>query len=92
MRCGGSLAVTPHRRVGDILVDGRRWRRLHVRHVADLVVVLILVAQWCWAPVDALAMLKNKMQTFHQKTCTRTNLSWINIKVEDSPGRRAVHP
>jgi hypothetical protein len=54
--------------------------------------VLILVAQWCWAPVDALAMLKNKMQTFHQKTCTRTNLSWINIKVEDSPGRRAVHP
>jgi hypothetical protein len=41
------------------LLMGSR-HRLHVRHVADLVVALILVTQWCWAPVYALAVLKTR--------------------------------
>jgi hypothetical protein len=40
---------------------GGSWRRLHVCHVADLVAVLVLIAQRCRAPVDALAVLQNKM-------------------------------
>jgi hypothetical protein len=53
------------RRVGDVLVDGVSRRCLHVRHITDLVAVLVLVTQWCRAPVDALAVLKNKMQIFN---------------------------
>jgi hypothetical protein len=55
-----SLVVTPHRRVGDVLVDGRRRCFLYIRSVADLVTAPILVAQWCRAPVDALAVLKTQ--------------------------------
>jgi hypothetical protein len=42
------------------------WRRLHVRHVADLVAALVLVAQWYRVPVDAFTVLPNKTNTFHQ--------------------------
>jgi hypothetical protein len=45
----------------DVLVNGKRWRHLHVRHVANLVAALVLVAQRCRAPVDAFAVLQNKM-------------------------------
>jgi hypothetical protein len=63
-RHGTGLVVAPHRRVRDVLVDGRRRHRLHVRCVADLVTALVLV-QWCRAPVDALAVLQNKTQKFN---------------------------
>jgi hypothetical protein len=59
-RCGGSLVVTPNRRVRDVLVDGKRWCHLRVCHVVDFVVVLVLVAQRRRAPVDAFAVLQNK--------------------------------
>jgi hypothetical protein len=42
-RHGGSLVVTPNRRVGDLLVDGGNRHYLHVRHITDLVAVLVLV-------------------------------------------------
>jgi hypothetical protein len=40
------------------VVGGSRCR-LHVHHVMDIVAALILVAQLCWAPVDALVVLQN---------------------------------
>jgi hypothetical protein len=55
-----SLIVTPHHRVGKVLVDGRRWCRLDVRRVTDLVAALLLVSQWRRAPVDTLAMLHTR--------------------------------
>jgi hypothetical protein len=33
---------------------------MYVRNIVDLVIALILVAQWCRAPVDALAVLKTQ--------------------------------
>jgi hypothetical protein len=66
MRRGGSLAIAPHRRVGDVLVDGRRWCRLRVHHVTDFVAGLAFVAQWCRAPVDALTVLHNKTSRSRQ--------------------------
>jgi hypothetical protein len=33
---------------------------LYVRSVVDLVTVPVLIAQWCRAPVDALAVLKTQ--------------------------------
>jgi hypothetical protein len=35
--------VTPHRRVGDVLIDGVSRHCLHVRHVANLVAALVLI-------------------------------------------------
>jgi hypothetical protein len=63
MRCGRSLIVTPHHRVGDVFIDGRWWCCLYVRSVADLVVALVLVVQRCGAPVDAFAMLREQDMT-----------------------------
>jgi hypothetical protein len=45
---------------------------LHVRHVADLVTVLALVAQWCRAPVDALAVLKTQDATLQSDSTPKT--------------------
>jgi hypothetical protein len=84
MRRGGRLIVTPHHRVGGVLVDGRSWHRLHVRHITDLVAALILVAQWCQAPVDALAVLKNKT-----RNSIRTNTQDVHLhKTLKHQGRR----
>jgi hypothetical protein len=58
--CGGSVVITPHRRIGDVLLDGRLRGRLHVRRITDLVTVLLLIAQWCGAPIDALTTLKTR--------------------------------
>jgi hypothetical protein len=33
---------------------------LVVRSIVDLVIVLVLVAQWCQGPVDALAVLETQ--------------------------------
>jgi hypothetical protein len=43
------LLSVNNRPIGDVLVDGGSRCLLHVRHVADLVAVLVLVAQRCWA-------------------------------------------
>jgi hypothetical protein len=43
LRDVAGAVVTPHRRVGDILIDGGSRHCLHVRHVADLVAVLVLI-------------------------------------------------
>jgi hypothetical protein len=57
---GGRLTVAPNRRVGDILLDGGRQRRLHVHHAADPVAALVFIAQWCRAPVYALTVLQKR--------------------------------
>jgi hypothetical protein len=74
----------------------RQWGGcLHVRHVTDLVAALVLIAQWCQAPIDALVVLKQDADIPSKPTpkmCTRTDLTQINIKVEDSLGRRGGTP
>jgi hypothetical protein len=44
MRHGRDLIIAPHRRVIDVLIDGRCWCCVYVRNVVDLVVALILIA------------------------------------------------
>jgi hypothetical protein len=44
MRHGRDLIIAPHRRVTDVLIDGRCWCCVYVRNIVDLVVVLILIA------------------------------------------------
>jgi hypothetical protein len=69
----GASVVTPHRRVRDVLVDGRRWRRLYIHHITDLVAALVLVTKRRRAPVDALAVLNTQTaETPSEPRCVLT--------------------
>jgi hypothetical protein len=54
--------------------------------------VLILVTQWCWAPVDALAVLQKQdmkaQSDLSLKERIFEDLTWIHIKVKDVLGQK----
>jgi hypothetical protein len=87
----GSFIISPYRRVGEVLVDGRRRCRVLICCIADLVAMLLLVLQWCRALVDALVMLHtghNREKRPESEKEQFEDLSWIQTKVEDLPGRK----
>jgi hypothetical protein len=69
---------------------------LHVCNAADLVTALVLVALRCRTPVGALAVLKTQdaaiSSNSRPKMQTRTDLTWIDIKVDDLPSWRDCTP